>query len=84
MQAPIAELATANPEEFKALRATLKKGESIQKCSDICLTRCLAQPNVDMIKHLKESIALLDIFLKSDIIVDYFIRLNMFVKESSF
>ncbi len=30
MQAPIAELAIANPEEYKSLRATFKKGESIQ------------------------------------------------------
>ncbi|XP_057207354.1 coiled-coil domain-containing protein 106-like isoform X2 [Triplophysa rosa] len=38
MQAPIAELATANPEEFKALRATFKKGESIQKFSNVLCT----------------------------------------------
>ncbi len=63
MQAPIAELAIANPEEYKSLRATFKKGESIQ-ISDICLARCLAQPNVDMIKKLKESSALLDISKK--------------------
>ncbi|KAF4114252.1 hypothetical protein G5714_004475 [Onychostoma macrolepis] len=35
MQAPIAELAFANPEEYKALRATFKKGESIQRFSDL-------------------------------------------------
>ncbi len=64
MQAPIAELAIPNPEEYKSLRATFKKGESIQKMSDICLERCLAQPNVDMIKKLKESSALLDISKK--------------------
>lgn len=64
MQAPIAELAVANPEEYKAVRATFKMGESIQKFSDVCLARCLAQPNVDMIKKLKESSALLDISKK--------------------
>ncbi len=64
MQAPIAELAIANPEEYKSLRATFKKVQRIQKMSDICLERCLAQPNVDMIKKLKESSALLDISKK--------------------
>lgn len=64
MQAHIAELAIANPEEYKSLRATFKKGENIPKFSDICLARCLAQPNVDMIKKLKESSALLDISKK--------------------
>ncbi|XP_026079001.1 coiled-coil domain-containing protein 106-like [Carassius auratus] len=64
MQAPIAELAIANPEEYKAMRATFKKGESIQKFAGSCLARCLAQPNVDMIKKLKESSAILDISKK--------------------
>nr|XP_021328432.1 uncharacterized protein si:dkey-92i17.2 isoform X4 [Danio rerio] len=64
MQAPIAELATANPTEFKSLRATFKKGESVQKFANLCLTRCLAQSNMKIIKQLKESNALLDIFKK--------------------
>ncbi|KAI7799071.1 hypothetical protein IRJ41_017333 [Triplophysa rosa] len=64
MQAPIAELATANQEEFKALRATFKNGESIQKFSNMCYARCLAQPNVDVIRRLKDRHALLDISKK--------------------
>ncbi|XP_021336796.2 uncharacterized protein si:dkey-92i17.2 isoform X2 [Danio rerio] len=63
-QAPIAELATANPTEFKSLRATFKKGESVKKFANLCLTRCLAQSNMEIIKQLKESNALLDIFKK--------------------
>lgn len=64
MQAPVAELATANPTEYKSLRATFKKGESFQKFANLCLTRCLAQSKMEMIKQLKESNALLDIFKK--------------------
>nr|XP_021336798.1 uncharacterized protein si:dkey-92i17.2 isoform X4 [Danio rerio] len=63
-QAPIAELATANPTEFKSLRATFKKGESVQEFANLCLTRCLAQSNMEILKQLKESNALLDIFKK--------------------
>ncbi|XP_067309363.1 LOW QUALITY PROTEIN: uncharacterized protein si:dkey-92i17.2 [Pseudorasbora parva] len=59
MQAPMAGLAIANPEEYKALRATFKNGESLQKLSDMCLTRCLDLPNAEIIKKLKQSSALL-------------------------
>lgn len=64
MQAPIAELATANPEELKSLRATFKKGASIQTFSELCNAHCLPQPNVDVIRRFKESNALLDISKK--------------------
>lgn len=64
MQAPIAELATANHTEFKCLRATFKKGESVQKFANLYLTHCLAQSNMEIIKQFKESNAQLDIFKK--------------------
>ncbi|XP_051557255.1 coiled-coil domain-containing protein 106-like isoform X2 [Myxocyprinus asiaticus] len=64
IQAPIAELAAANPEAFKALRESFKKGDSVQKFAESCLTQCRLHPNVDVIHNKKEIDDLLDISKK--------------------
>ncbi|XP_051990828.1 coiled-coil domain-containing protein 106-like isoform X3 [Xyrauchen texanus] len=64
IQAPIAELAAANPEAFKALRESFKKGDSVQRFAESCLTLCRLHPNVDVIHNMKEIDDLLDISKK--------------------
>ncbi|XP_067249363.1 coiled-coil domain-containing protein 106-like [Chanodichthys erythropterus] len=59
IQAPIAELAAANPESFRKLRQMFKKGDSILKFAESCL--CKEKANEDVIKQMKEANDLLDI-----------------------
>ncbi|KAL1268757.1 hypothetical protein QQF64_034120 [Cirrhinus molitorella] len=61
IQAPIAELAAANPESFRKLRQMFKKGDSILKFDENLLSLCKEKANEDMIKQMKEANDLLDI-----------------------
>ncbi|XP_042620380.1 coiled-coil domain-containing protein 106-like [Cyprinus carpio] len=61
IQAPIAELAAANPESFRKLRQMFKKGDSILKFAASCLCLCKEKANEDVIKQMKEANDLLDI-----------------------
>ncbi|XP_026118813.1 coiled-coil domain-containing protein 106-like isoform X1 [Carassius auratus] len=61
IQAPIAELAAANPESFRKLRQMFKKGDSILKFAESCLCLCKEKANEDVIKQMKEANDLLDI-----------------------
>lgn len=63
-QAPIAELATVNPEMYKLLRAGFKKGHSLQKFADKCMAQCILEPNISHISAMKQSNDLLDILKK--------------------
>ncbi|XP_076143940.1 uncharacterized protein LOC143125950 isoform X2 [Alosa pseudoharengus] len=60
-QAPIAELAAVNPELFRVMRATFRRGDSLQRFASLCMAQCSLEPNAGLITVMKESNHLLDI-----------------------
>lgn len=59
-QAPIAELAAVNPELFRVMRASFKKGDSLQRFAAKCMAQCIVEPNAGLITAMKEANDLLD------------------------
>lgn len=60
-QAPIAELAVSDPEHFRELRATFRKGDSLAQFSSKCQAECRERDNAERIALLKQRGELLDI-----------------------
>lgn len=63
-QAPIAELAVANPTLFQSLKGTFKHKDSLKTFAETCLGFCLQEPTASTIILKKKNGALLDIFKK--------------------
>lgn len=61
-QAPIAELAAANPTLYTTVRASFKKKESLKTFAETCRGFCLQEPTASAIENKKRSGTLLDIY----------------------
>ncbi|KAL6490193.1 hypothetical protein MHYP_G00005380 [Metynnis hypsauchen] len=60
IQAPISELAKANPEVYSALRATFKQKGNIKRFTDECRAFCEKEPTASLMAKKKDEGALLD------------------------
>ena len=60
-QTSIAEMATVNPELFRAMQAIFKKGDSLHKFAVKCMAECIKEPHNSLISALKRASDLLDI-----------------------
>ncbi|XP_073702469.1 uncharacterized protein [Garra rufa] len=61
-QAPIAELAAANPDLFHTLRSTFKRKDSLKTFAETCRGFCEREPTASAILKKKEDGSLLDIY----------------------
>lgn len=61
-QAPIAELASANPEVYAMLKASFKRKDSIKVFASTCRGFCKKEPTASAILLKKQNGTLLDIF----------------------
>ncbi|KAL6490197.1 hypothetical protein MHYP_G00005420 [Metynnis hypsauchen] len=62
IQAPISELAKANPEVYSFLRATFKRKGNIKRFTDECRAFCEKEPTTSLMAKKKHEGALLDIY----------------------
>ncbi|KAI7802372.1 hypothetical protein IRJ41_008221 [Triplophysa rosa] len=61
-QAPIAELAAANPDLFNTLRSTFKRKDSLKRFAETCRGFCEQEPTASAILKKKDDGSLLDIY----------------------
>ncbi|XP_062393742.1 coiled-coil domain-containing protein 106-like isoform X2 [Sardina pilchardus] len=61
-QAPIAELAIANPDLYSTLRLSFKRKDSLKRFADTCRGFCEQEPTASAIAKKKDDGSLLDIF----------------------